>query len=200
MCLFSLFLKNFLLVLLVSDIYPKHHYIVAKSNIKGWDFSLFSSSRPVSGLTFRSWTHFELVLGSSVRWGSIFSLWHGNTQFSQHSWKYCLFPIEYSWLSCQILVDHMYMVFKSFLLKILSLASGYAEASVSYMESRIPTETRLSVDAEGGRYICEEHLIRPSCWRHPRIFYFTHWLLGRFIIPGSPYLITLQVSLGFCSS
>lgn len=59
----------------------------------------------VSGLIFKSLTHFELIFVSAVRQWSNFLVLH---VFPQH---YLLkdypFPVGYSWLPCWILVDHI---------------------------------------------------------------------------------------------
>lgn len=72
--------------------------------------------------------------------------------------------------------------FRPLLPKILTLVSGWAEAPVSDVDSRAPTKTCLSMNVGAGS-TCEERLIRPSCWHHPRTFYFTRWFLDAFVIP-----------------
>ena len=67
-----------------------------------------SRSFVVSGLMFKSLIHFELIFVSGVRLGSRFILLHVTIQFFQHHlWRDWIFSLEYSWLPCQILFDHM---------------------------------------------------------------------------------------------
>ena len=60
----------------------------------------------VSGLTFRSFLHVESISVQGVGRWSCFMFLHVAVQFSQHYLLKRLFPIAYSFLLCQRLIDH----------------------------------------------------------------------------------------------
>ena len=63
----------------------------------------------IGGFVFKSLIHFELIFVSNIRYNSISSFWMWLSYFPNTIyWRDYLFPIEYSWLSCQMLVDHIY--------------------------------------------------------------------------------------------
>ena len=69
---------------------------------------LSSRSFMVGGFVFKFLIHFELIFVSNIRYNSISSFWIWLSCFPNTIyWRDYPFPIEYSWLSCQMLVDHM---------------------------------------------------------------------------------------------
>ena len=67
-------------------------------------FSL--GSLMVSGLTFKSLSHFEFIFVRGVRVCPSFIDWHASVPFSQHHLLKRLFPTLYSCLLCRRLIDH----------------------------------------------------------------------------------------------
>jgi len=63
----------------------------------------------VSGHTFTSLIHFELIFAYGARKRSSFFLLYVAVQFSQHYLLKRLFPTGYSFLCCQRLIDHIVM-------------------------------------------------------------------------------------------
>ena len=70
----------------------------------------YSGSFMVSGLTFKSLIHFELIFVHVVDSGVVSLFFHVTIQFSQHNLLRGLsFSIVYSWLLCHKLIDHICM-------------------------------------------------------------------------------------------
>ena len=62
----------------------------------------------VSGLMFKSLSHFELIFVNGVRQGSSFLLLHVAVQLSQQLLlRDCPIPVVCSWLLCHKLIDQV---------------------------------------------------------------------------------------------
>ena len=97
---------------------------------------MFSSrSFRVSGLTFKSLIHFELIFVSGIRWGPVFSflsfLFACDYPVFPALLRRLFLPIEYSWLPFQILVNHIAQVYFCTLDSVL-LFSGFVPYCCNY--------------------------------------------------------------------